>query len=125
MASNPLPLATTPVLGQPPSGISLIGAPLIVVVFVRHVAASKLRNTCFVLWFILVSLKVFAFVVAGVDFQIRYQLWLLPCAASGHYLGLQLHRKLLGVDAVYFKRVIGAVLGMVSLFGLGQWLISN
>ncbi|HED15088.1 MAG TPA: sulfite exporter TauE/SafE family protein [Gammaproteobacteria bacterium] len=112
------------ILGAYVSGISLIGAPLIVAAFVRHVAASQLRNTCFVLWFILVLFKVIAFAVAGVDFQFQQQLWLLPCAAAGHYLGLQVHRKLLGVDAVSFKRVIGAVLGLVSLFGLGQVLIS-
>jgi len=113
------------VVGAYVSGISLIGAPLIVAVYVRHVTAEKLRNTCFVLWFILVVFKVLAFMVAEVDFQFRYQLWLLPCAAIGHYLGLRVHRRLLGVDAVSFKRVMGAVLGLVSLFGLGQLVLSN
>ncbi len=111
------------VVGAYASGISLIGAPLIVAVFVRHVAPGQLRNTCFVLWFILVVFKVSAFVVADVDFQLSHQLWLLPSAALGHYLGLKVHRHLLGVDAVAFKRVIGAVLGLVSMLGLSRLFV--
>ena len=42
-------------LGGYVSGTSLIGAPLIVSVFATHVAKEQLRDTMFVLWFILVG----------------------------------------------------------------------
>ena len=44
-------------LGGYVSGTSLIGAPLIVSVFATHVAKEQLRDTMFVLWFILVVIK--------------------------------------------------------------------
>ncbi|BBI70547.2 hypothetical protein HAALTHF_05350n [Vreelandella aquamarina] len=67
------------------SGTSLIGAPLIVSVFATHVAKEQLRDTMFVLWFILVVIKMVSFVIAGVDLQLIHQLWLLPCALSATY----------------------------------------
>ncbi len=74
-------------LGGYVSGTSLIGAPLIVSVFATHVAKEQLRDTMFVLWFILVVIKMVSFVIAGVDLQLIHQLWLLPCAFVGHLLG--------------------------------------
>ncbi|WP_372864132.1 TSUP family transporter, partial [Spongiibacter sp.] len=50
------------VLGGYISGTSLIGAPLIIAVFATHVPKERLRDTLFVLWFILVSIKMAAFV---------------------------------------------------------------
>jgi hypothetical protein len=47
-------------------------------------APEQLRDTLFVLWFILVGLKLLAFVITGVDLQWKQHLWLLPCAAIGH-----------------------------------------
>ena len=44
------------VLGAYASGTSLIGAPLISAVFMRHVELTRIRDTLFVLWFILVHL---------------------------------------------------------------------
>ena len=41
-------------LGGYISGTSLIGAPLIIAVAAQHVAREKLRDTLFVLWFVLV-----------------------------------------------------------------------
>jgi hypothetical protein len=38
-------------LGAYISGTSLIGAPLIMTVYMVHVACEKLRDTLFVLWF--------------------------------------------------------------------------
>ncbi len=43
------------------AGTSLTGAPLIVAVYMRHIAKEYLRNTLFVLWFILVSIKMITF----------------------------------------------------------------
>lgn len=100
------------------SGTSLIGAPLIVAVFARHVAQSYLRDTLFLMWFILVLIKVSSFIYFGIDMQWQAQLWLLPCAALGHYVGLQVHRYLQNKDPVTFYRWIGGGLLSVSLIGL-------
>ena len=74
-------------LGGYVSGTSLIGAPLIVSVFATHVAKEQLRDTMFVLWFILVVIKMVSFVIAGVDLQLIHQLWLLPCAFMTSLVG--------------------------------------
>ena len=105
-------------LGGYVSGTSLIGAPLIVSVFATHVAKEQLRDTMFVLWFILVVIKMVSFVIAGVDLQLIHQLWLLPCAFVGHLLGEKAHRYLLNADTGLFFRVLGAVLILVSVVGL-------
>ena len=70
------------VLGGYVSGTSLIGAPLIVAVYMQHVVAERLRDTLFVLWFMLVCIKMSAFLLAGVDMQLRYAVMLLPIAAG-------------------------------------------
>lgn len=105
-------------LGGYVSGTSLIGAPLIVAVFAHHVARQQLRNTLFALWFILVSIKMAAFLWADVDLQLLQHVWLLPCAAIGHALGSRLHDRLLETDARIFYRWLGIVLLIVSSFGL-------
>ena len=105
-------------LGAYISGTSLIGAPLIMTVYMVHVAREKLRDTLFVLWFILVTIKMVAFLIAGVDLQLAAHLWLLPATAVGHYFGLKFHKHLISADPVMFYRVIGSALLVVSLFGL-------
>lgn len=105
-------------LGGYVSGTSLIGAPLIVAVFATHVAAHQLRDTLFVLWFILVLIKMVSFVIAGVDLQLIHQLWLLPCALVGHLLGERAHRYMVEGRANLYFRVLGAVLILVSVVGL-------
>ncbi len=105
-------------LGGYVSGTSLIGAPLLTAVFAAHVRQEKLRDTLFALWFILVWIKIAAFLYLEVDMQLIHQLWLLPCAALGHMLGLKFHRKLQSTDAVMFYRVMGAVLLLTSFMGL-------
>ncbi len=99
------------------AGISLTGAPLMVVVFVRYVSKVQLRNTLFVLWFILVSIKMSTFVVFGVFIDWRLSLSLIPVAAIGHIIGLRFHEKIIQNDAV-FKRWMGGALLLVSSFGL-------
>jgi uncharacterized membrane protein YfcA len=106
------------------SGTSLIGAPLIISVFANHVAKHKLRDTLFVLWVILVSIKMLAFIWAGIDLQLEYALYLLPAAGLGHWLGLHAHQRLLHADASLFFRVIGLVLLVISCMGLYQALIN-
>lgn len=105
-------------LGGYVSGTSLIGAPLLTAVFASHVSKEKLRDTLFALWFILVLIKVGAFVYLSVDFQLIHQLWLLPCAAVGHVLGLKFHRRLQGTDSVKFYKIMGAALLLTSFVGL-------
>ncbi len=105
-------------LGAYISGTSLIGAPLIMTVYMVHVAREKLRDTLFVLWFILVSIKMVAFLIAGVDLQLQAHLWLLPATAIGHFFGLKFHERLIKADPVVFYRVIGSALLLVSGFGL-------
>lgn len=106
------------ILGGYVSGTSLIGAPLIVAVFANHVAKHQLRDTLFVLWFILVVIKMVSFIIADVDLQLIHHLWLLPCAFAGHLLGERVHRYMLAADSQVFFRVLGIVLILVSLVGL-------
>ena len=105
-------------LGAYISGTSLIGAPLIMTVYMMHVAREKLRDTLFVLWFILVSIKMVAFLIADVDLQLQAHLWLLPATAIGHFFGLKFHERLINADPIVFYRVIGSALLLVSGFGL-------
>ena len=106
------------VLGAYISGTSLIGAPLIISVYATHVAKHQLRDTLFVLWFILVVIKMSAFLLAGVDLQLAQHLWLLPCATVGHLIGLKFHQKIVDGDPKIFYRVLGISLLSVSLMGI-------
>lgn len=106
------------VLGGYIAGTSLTGAPLMVAVYMRNVAREQLRNTLFVLWFILVAIKMSTFAAVGVDLHLSTALILLPVAAIGHMLGLKTHDAILRNDQS-FKRWIGAGLMLVS--GLGLW----
>ena len=101
------------------AGTSLTGAPLMVAVYMRNVSAEQLRNTLFVLWFILVTIKMSTFKLLGVDIHLFTALYLLPVAAIGHFIGLKTHELILKNDQV-FKRVIGGVLIIISMLGLSQ-----
>ncbi|GGC01969.1 hypothetical protein GCM10011352_30190 [Marinobacterium zhoushanense] len=102
------------------SGTSLIGAPLIVAVYANHVAKQQLRDTLFVLWFILVAIKMTSFIIAGVDLQLIHQLWLLPCAFVGHLIGECFHRYVVSKETPLFFRVLGGVLIVVSVLGIAR-----
>lgn len=99
------------------AGTSLTGAPLMVAVYVRNVVQTQLRNTLFVLWFILVTIKMSTFAALGVDLNALTSLALLPVAAVGHVIGLKTHDYILQND-VMFKRVIGGMLVVVSSLAL-------
>ncbi|MEP5764357.1 MAG: TSUP family transporter [Halieaceae bacterium] len=105
-------------LGGYVSGTSLIAAPLVVPVAASRVPREQLRDTLFALWFILVLVKLAAFMAAGVDMQWREHLWLLPCATIGHVLGLRFHDYTLRANTAVFFRIIGCGLLAVSLVGL-------
>lgn len=100
------------------AGTSLTGAPLMVAVYVRNVIKSQLRNTLFVLWFILVSIKMSTFAMLNVELNTLTAIVLLPVAGVGHFIGLKMHDFILRND-VTFKRVIGGMLVVVS--GLALW----
>ena len=108
------------ILGAYISGTSLIGAPLIITVFANHVNKHQLRDTLFALWFILVAIKMSAFLYAGIDLQLIHHIWLLPCAAIGHIIGLRFHHYILTADTAVFYRVVGIALLIISITGLAQ-----
>jgi len=99
------------------AGTSLTGAPIIVAVFVHNVKLNYLRNTLFVLWFIIVSIKMSAFVVLGINLEWLAALFLIPIAAVGHVLGLKAHHFIVQND-ILFKRVVGVILILISGLGL-------
>ena len=103
------------------AGTSLTGAPLIVAVYMRNIAAQQLRNTLLVLWFVLVSIKMATFATFSVDLHIDIALMLLPVAAIGHYFGLKAHDIILEKDLL-FKRILGGLLIVICVFGLWKIL---
>jgi hypothetical protein len=58
-----------------------------------------------------------------VDLQLIHHLWLLPCAAIGHVVGLYAHDRLLRAETPVFFRVLGCVLLLVSAAGLYQVVV--
>jgi hypothetical protein len=113
------------VLGGYVSGTSLIGAPLIAAVVSRHVTRIQLRETLFVLWIILVTLKMGAFVAYDVELQWQFSLALLPLVAIGHFTGLRMHDYLIKTDSSTFHRFLGASLIVVSIAGLAKYIMDN
>ncbi len=105
-------------LGAYIAGVSLTGAPLIVAVAMHRVSKAQVRNTLFVLWFVLVSIKLSVLASAGVNFWWSSHLWLLPCAAIGHVVGLKMHEQLIHGDGGYFKQSIGGALIFICIVGL-------
>jgi len=110
------------VLGAYISGTSLIGGPLVIAVAMRHIKSHEFRNTLFVLWTVLVSIKLAAFAYAGVDLQFAAALWLLPFAAIGHFIGLRFHQQLLQQSNARFYQILGGVLLTASVAGVAQIL---
>lgn len=110
------------VLGGYVSGASLVGAPLIAAVAIRKVPLTRYRDTLFVLWFLLVCIKMSAFLVVGVDLHLGWALALLLPAGIGHVVGLRFHERLVHGDARKTRRVLGVGLLAVSLAGLVQML---
>ena len=121
-SSNPWLDRVFMMLGGYVSGTSLIAAPLVVPVAASKVPREQLRDTLFVLWFVLVLVKLIAFIVAGVDLQLIHQLWLLPLSGLGHVLGLRFHAYTLRAETRVFFRVLGIGLLTVSLVGIWRLL---
>ena len=106
------------VLGGYVAGVSLMGAPLIAAVAMQRVDAHVVRNTLFILWFVLVTVKLSVLAYADVPFWWSVHLWILPCAVVGHLLGLKLHERLIAGDGGLFKQILGGALILVSLVGM-------
>lgn len=104
------------VIGGYVSGTSLTGAPLMAAVFMHQVVRDQLRNTLFVLWFILVTIKLCTFAAFGFNLYFGSALLLVPAAAVGHVIGLKTHDFILQNDRL-FKRVLGAMLILICLLG--------
>ncbi len=112
------------VIGGYVSGASLVGAPLIAAVAIREVELRRYRDTLFVLWFLLVIIKMSGFALAGVDLQVEMALWLLAPAAVGHMIGLRFHERMISSNSAQVKRWLGSGLLLVSTMGLLQTLWS-
>ena len=110
------------ILGGYISGTSLNGAPLLVAVYMQNIEIKKLRNTLFVLWFLLVSIKMSAFLVVDVYINWRFSLMLIPIAGLGHFVGLKVHDQIIENDTK-FKRWMGSVLIVICIIGLSKALI--
>ncbi len=111
-------------LGAYISGISLIGGPLIIAVALRYIAPFQFRDTLFVIWFVLVSIKMAAFYLAGVELQWQLSTLLLPIAAVGHVIGLRFHDRLVKNENRAFFKVIGWALLSISSIGVGRALLT-
>jgi len=105
------------ILGGYIAGTSLSGAPLMVAVFMRNIPLHQLRNTLFVLWFVLVTIKMLTFAMLGVDLHFLASASLIPVATIGHIIGLKTHDAILKNDQL-FKRIIGGVLILICILGL-------
>ena len=101
------------------SGVSLIGAPLIIAVAVRKMAIDAYRDTLFVLWFILVVIKMLAFAIAGVDLQWQWSLMLLLPTTLGHLMGLRFHQQMLKRDPQVVRQWLGICL--LGIVGMALW----
>ncbi len=112
------------VVGGYVSGTSLTGAPLMIAVFMRRVPMAKLRNTMFVLWFIIVSMKMLTLAALDVPLNLATALVLVPVAAVGHVAGLKAHDFIMQRDQL-FRRIIGAFLIIVCVLGLLQLGMPN
>ncbi len=102
------------------SGLSLSGAPLIAAVAIKRLQKNSVRASLFVLWTVLVIVKLTTLYVYEVDLQLRHQVWLLPCALVGHLMGMRVHDKLMQVEGPVFYRWLGAGLLAVCLASIAR-----
>ena len=110
------------ILGGYISGTSLNGAPLLVAVYMQNIDFKRLRNTLFVLWFLLVTIKMSAFLIVDVYINWQFSLILIPVAALGHFVGLKAHNRIIE-NNTQFKKWMGGVLILICVVGLSKVLI--
>lgn len=105
-------------LGGYLAGLSLAGAPIIAAVVLKYLPKQTVRNSMFVIWILLVSLKLATLQYYEVDLQLQHQFWLFPCAIVGHLMGLKMHDHLLKLDTEQFYRWLGIALFTISIIGV-------
>jgi len=105
------------------SGTSLSGAPLIAAIYVKKIQRYRLRDTLFVLWFGLVSIKLATLIWFDIDPQPVASMLLVPVTAIGHIIGLKAHEYLLEHDAL-FKRALGLAMIAIAAIGISSLLRS-
>ena len=124
-SAKPNPWLNVPalIIGGYVSGLSLSGAPIIAAVALQYLKKGQARSSMYVLWFILVTIKMMTLYAYDVDMQLQHQLWLLPVATIGHLMGLRLHDYLLQVQNQKFYRWMGIVLLSLSIIGLARHVL--
>ncbi len=99
------------------SGTSLSGAPLIAAIYLKKIQRNSLRDTLFVLWFVLVSIKLATLIWFDIDPQLGTALLLIPVTAIGHFIGMKTHDYLLENDRL-FKRALGFAMITIAAIGI-------
>ncbi|MEM9243902.1 MAG: TSUP family transporter [Pseudomonadota bacterium] len=99
-------------------GLSLSGGVTVAAVVIKYFPKEKLRDSLFVLWALIAALKIIVFLSLGVAFHLKMQLWLLPAAIAGHFIGLKLHKYILVKQGRAFHVILGSALLLLSVLGL-------
>ena len=94
-----------------------------VAAYSEHVAIRQLRDTLFVLWFILVCIKMSSLAILNIPLQWQLSLLLLPSAGVGHVIGLRAHEWLISGNDVQFRRYLGLGMAVISLLGLANSIL--
>ena len=123
--SKPSPWLNVPILlfGGYVSGLSLSGAPLIAAVALQYLKKEQARESMYVLWIVLVFIKLSTLIFYDVDMQWEHHLWLLPMAIIGTYMGSRVHEKLQAMQGEQFYRWMGIALLLLSVTGLIRHLL--
>lgn len=101
------------------SGTSLSGAPLIAAIYIKRIQRNSLRDTLFVLWFVLVSIKLATLIWFDIDPQLDTALLLAPVTAIGLIIGMKTHDYLLENDRL-FKRALGFAMIAIAAIGIAR-----
>lgn len=100
------------------SGTALIGAPLMVGVFARNVAKERFRDTIFMLWVIVVMIKIVGFLVTDTNLNLKWMFYTLPAVGLGHFIGLKVYHRIAQLSQAHFMRLIGLLLLLFCVIGL-------
>ena len=105
------------------SGLTLAGAPLIAAVALQYLKKEQAKESMYVIWIVMVVIKMSTLIYYEVDLQLEYHLWLLPAAFVGNYMGSKMHDRLQQMQGATFYRWMGIALLTLSLTGLARHLL--
>ena len=105
------------------SGLTLAGAPLIAAVALQYLNREQAKESMYVIWIVMVVIKMSTLIYYDVDLQLEYHLWLLPAAFVGNYMGSKMHDRLQQMQSDVFYRWMGIALLVLSLTGLSRHLL--